>query len=305
MAEDKILENFGHYQLLRRIGQGGMAEVYLARDVENPELGEIVIKRLHQELESDAETVDLFLTEADVTLLLDHPNVVKTYDSGECNGRYYIAMEYLQGSDLDKLMQVVSREQRQIPIDIAFYIIREILKGLDYIHQAKSLSGKPLGIVHRDITPSNVWISATGNIKLGDFGVAKLVGVESWTMSGSIKGKLGYFAPEQMRGAEINQAIDLYCTAIILYELLTGYHCYTGDNELDIMLKIRDTKYVNPRKYRPEIPLRLKWFIDRLLNKHPSRRPQTAAQFLAELKKWSEKYPTSGARELVAFANTL
>ncbi len=303
--QPEIIEDFGPYQLIRRIGQGGMSEVFLARKKASPNDPPIVVKRLHRELESKPETVDLFLTEADVTLLLDHPNVVHVYDSGEYNGRYYIAMEYLNGADLAYILRLAIVKNVDFPMNLAFYIVKEILKGLEYIHNAKSPSGKALGIVHRDITPSNIWISQDGSVKLGDFGVAKLVGVESWTISGNIKGKLGYFTPEQMRGAPITKAIDLYCAAIILYEILTKHNCYTGKNELEVMLNIRNAKYVNPRKYRPDIPWRLKWFIDKVLSKHPSRRFATASEFLAALDKWIAKYPPAGSADLAAFLKSL
>ncbi len=305
-AKTDVIEDFGPYEFIRRIGQGGMSEVFLARQKERPNDPMVVVKRLHQELEEKPETVDLFLTEADVTLLLDHPNVVHVYDSGEFAGRYYIAMEYMDGADLSNIILTAIAKKVVIPFNIAFYITHEILKGLEYIHSAKSLAGKPLGIVHRDITPSNIWISHDGTVKLGDFGVAKLVGVESWTISGNIKGKLGYFTPEQMRGAPVTQTIDLYCAAIILYELLTRKNCYTGQTELEIMLKIRDAKYENPRKYRPDMPWRLKWFLDKVLNKHPGRRFADATAFLAALDKWIAKYPPkAGAEDLAIFIKNL
>ncbi|MEO0812188.1 MAG: serine/threonine-protein kinase, partial [Myxococcota bacterium] len=196
----KPIEQFGDYKLLRKIGQGGMAEVFLATSDRHPGAPPVVIKRLHQELEKNRDAVDLFLTEADVTLLLDHPNVIRVYDSGEVGNRYYMAMEYVHGKDLEQIWARFQQKGTVMPPDIAVHICIEMLKGLQYAHEAKAPSGRKLGIVHRDVTPSNIYISSTGALKLGDFGVAKLIGMEGWTMAGSLKGKLGYLSPEQVAG---------------------------------------------------------------------------------------------------------
>src|SRR5690606_40803210 len=173
-----VVEHFGPYHLHRRIGQGGMAEVFLASNPDNgPHSPPVVIKRLLSELESDREAVDLFLTEADVTMLLSHPNVIKVYDSGEISGRYYICMEYVHGKDLGQIMNRLVYKGYRLDINLAVHIINETLQGLSYVHQACTQTGRPLEIVHRDVTPSNIFISTNGQVKLGDFGVAKLIGV--------------------------------------------------------------------------------------------------------------------------------
>lgn len=276
----KEIEAFGPYRFLKKIGHGGMAEVFLARRHDDPSsVAPIVIKRLHPQLEQDREAVDLFLTEADVTSMLEHPNVIRVYDSGEVDGRYFMAMEYVHGKDLEQIFERFRYKNILMEPKIAAHIVCEILRGLHHVHHAKTPSGRPLGIVHRDLTPSNIYISAKGHIKLGDFGVAKLVGVEGWTMSGSLKGKLGYLSPEQVAGGEPSLHIDLWATGIMLYELVSGQRAFIGDNELDIMLQIKAAK-VPKAKHGPK-PLRR--IIARALHKKLKKRYESADAFLIEL----------------------
>jgi serine/threonine-protein kinase len=269
-----------------------MAEVFLAA-VEGAPQGAppIVIKRLHQELEQNRDAVDLFLTEADVTLMLDHPNVIRVYDSGEINNRYYMAMEYVHGKDLDQIWQRFHGRSAAMDPDAAAYIMVEVLRGLAYCHQATTPRGKPLGIVHRDVTPSNVFVTSDGRIKLGDFGVAKLAAIEGWTMAGSVKGKLGYLSPEQIAGEPPAQSIDLWAAGIILYELLTTTRVFTGDNELDIMLRIKKAKVPRLRKVNKAAPKQLEKILKVALHRKERKRYRDAASFLAALEEYRSASP--------------
>lgn len=267
-----------------------MAEVFLATDDEAPAGSPpVVIKRMHAELERDRDAVDLFLTEADVTLLLSHPNVIRVYDSGEVDGRYYMSMEYVHGKDLEQIADRFKAKNMYMDPAWAVYIVTEMLKGLGYVHGAKTPSGRDLGIVHRDVTPSNIYVSSTGQVKLGDFGVAKLVGVEGWTMAGSIKGKLGYLSPEQIAGDPPSQSIDLWATAIILYELLCNGRAFTGANELDIMLRIKGAKVAKLRKVHKGAPKALEKILQCALHKKEKKRYQSADEFIGGLDAYQEK----------------
>ncbi|HET6347359.1 MAG TPA: serine/threonine-protein kinase [Myxococcota bacterium] len=284
MTQAHVLETFGKYHLLRKIGQGGMAEVFLAQADDAPQgAAPVVIKRLHQTLEKDRDAVDLFLTEADVTMMLDHPNIIRVYDSGEVGNRYYMAMEYVAGKDLEQIFERYQSKERRMDVNVAVHVMCEVLRGLDYVHQARTASGRPLGIVHRDVTPSNIYISNTGHVKLGDFGVAKLMGMEKWTMSGSIKGKLGYLSPEQVGGQAPTQSIDLWAAAVILFELVSGQRVFTGENELDVMLRIRDAKVPELRKVDKEAPKTLSKILERALHKKEKKRYATAGELLQDL----------------------
>jgi eukaryotic-like serine/threonine-protein kinase len=285
------VERFGSYTLLRKIGQGGMAEVFLAKRDGDPETAPpVVVKRLHQELEKNRDAVDLFLTEADVTLMLSHPNVIKVYDSGEVGNRYYMAMEYVHGKDLDQICDRLRTKNRVMSVDIAVHIMIEMLKGLAYVHKAQTPSGRLLGIVHRDVTPSNVYVSVTGDVKLGDFGVAKLVGVEGWTMAGSVKGKLGYLSPEQMAGQPPAPSIDLWSASVILWELLSGTRCFVGENELEVMLRIKSAKVPNIKKVNKEVPRPLRKILDKMLHKKERKRFPDADSMRVALEEFRAKY---------------
>lgn len=285
-ASEKPIEQFGDYKLLRRIGQGGMAEVFLATSDRHPNAPPVVIKRLHQELEKNRDAVDLFLTEADVTLLLEHPNVIRVYDSGEANGRYFMAMEYVHGKDLEQIWERLQHKGSRLPPDIAVHICIEMLKGLQYVHEAKAPSGRQLGIVHRDVTPSNIYVSSTGTMKLGDFGVAKLMGMDGWTMAGSLKGKLGYLSPEQIAGEPPSPSIDLWACGIILWELLSGERAFVGENELDIMLRIKGAKLPKLRRINKSIPRPLRILAEKALSRREKKRFATAGEFLGALEEY-------------------
>ncbi len=282
--EQQPVEVFGNYDLLRKIGQGGMSEVFLAQmRGAPPGSPPLVVKRLLQDLERNRDAVDLFLTEADVTLMLQHPNVIRVYDSGEVNNRYYMAMEYVHGKDLQQIFDRFCAKGLKMNPLVASYITAEMLRGLSYVHQAKTPSGRELGIVHRDVTPANIFISSRGEVKLGDFGVAKLIAVEGWTMAGSVKGKLGYLSPEQVGGQPPSPSIDLWAAAIIFWELLAGERAFTGENELDVMLRIRKGKVPDARKINKEVPKPLAKLLERALHPKERKRFPTAAAFLGEL----------------------
>jgi serine/threonine-protein kinase len=290
LAPHHPVEHFGRFDLVRKIGQGGMAEIFAARDRDGQLPGEFVIKRLHKELERKRECVDLFTTEADVTMLLDHPAIVKVFEAGEVDGRYFMAMEYIHGWTLQDVFEAMVEQHKTLPGDVAVHIIERVLDVLQYIHTAKLPSGRDLGLIHRDVTPSNIYLTYDGRVKLGDFGVAKLLATEGWTQAGSIKGKLGYLAPEQCAGKPPDQGIDRYSAAIILYELLVGQRCYTGENELDIMLKIRDAKYVKPRALKTEVTRPLQRIVRKALRKWPSWRFKDAGHFRDTLVDYRDRY---------------
>lgn len=302
-----ILERFGPYSLLRKIGQGGMSEVFLA-NYEGQPAGSppVVVKRLHQDLEKNADAVDLFLTEADVTPMLQHPNVIRVYDSGEILGRYYIAMEYVHGKDLEQLAARFRFKNVHIEPSCAVHLMIEVLSALHYVHEARTPSGRPLGLIHRDVTPSNIYVSATGTVKLGDFGVAKLVGFEGWTMAGSLKGKLGYLSPEQIAGEPLSQSIDLWAAGVILWELLAGERLFVGEQEYDVMSRIKAAKVPDVRKLNRDAPKPLAKIVERALHKKQRKRYATAGDFHDALVEYRAKEGrTYTGAELVQYITTV
>src|ERR1700675_184724 len=258
----------GRYQILRKLGAGGMANVYLAED---QELGRrVAIKILNDRHANDEQFVERFRREAKNAAALSHPNIVSIYDRGEAEGTYYIAMEYLNGRPLKELL--LSRGDA--PIAVVVEYTRQILSALRFAHRH--------GIVHRDIKPHNVLVDGEGRLKVTDFGIAR-AGVSQMTEAGAIIGTAQYLSPEQARGAPVDQTSDLYSTGIVLFELLTGEVPFTGDSPVEIAMKHLAEVPPKPSELRPEIPDDLDLVVVRALAKEPADRYQSAAAMDADL----------------------
>lgn len=271
---------FGEYMLEERIGSGGMAEIFLAtsRGIEGFEK-RLVIKRILPTLSDNEQFVRMFIEEARLCVALKHRNIVRVYDLGEIDHQYFIAMEYVDGRDLLKTLAACGRKKVGFPTDLALFIVMEILTGLDHAHGLTGSGGKPLGIIHRDVSPSNVLMSFEGQVKLGDFGIAKASTREK-TATGILKGKFGYMAPEQVTGARIDHRADVFAAGIILYELLTGHRLFAGNNDLAVLERVRDARVdPPPRHYRPDLDLDLEQIVLRSLTRNPGDRFQTARAF--------------------------
>ena len=213
-------QRFGTYRVRSRLGEGGMAEVYLADAVD--ERGDEIHVAL--KLMKQGVSDEVFNNEADLMGLLSHPNLVRRLEVGEAFGRPYIAMEFLIGGDLAGLMRAHRQEMKDFPTPMGVYIVLEVLKGLAYFHQAKTRSGHPLLLVHGDVNPANVFFSDKGDVKLGDFGVAKSRKANLGPADNVTAGKLHYLSPEQTRGEPLTAASDLFAVGIMLHEMVVGYH---------------------------------------------------------------------------------
>jgi serine/threonine-protein kinase len=258
----------GRYRIMRKLGSGGMADVYLAED---EELGRrVAIKILNDKYAPDDQFVERFRREAKNAAGLSHPNIVSIYDRGEAEGTYYIAMEYLDGRSLKEL--VVARGPLPIPDAIA--ATRQVLAALRFAHRK--------GVVHRDIKPHNVMADADGRLKVTDFGIAR-AGVSQMTEAGSIIGTAQYLSPEQARGAPVDQRSDLYSMGVVLYEMLTGQVPFTGESPVEIAMKHLSDTPRPPSLLRPDIPPDLDMVVLRALAKNPEDRFQTAEEMDAEL----------------------
>ena len=258
----------GRYRIVRKLGSGGMADVYLAED---EELGRrIAIKILNDRHANDESFVERFRREAKNAAGLSHPNIVSIYDRGEAEGTYYIAMEYLDGRSLKEL--VVARGP--LPIGDAIDATRQVLAALRFAHRK--------GVVHRDIKPHNVMADADGRLKVTDFGIAR-AGVSQMTEAGSIIGTAQYLSPEQARGAAVDQRSDLYSVGIVLYEMLTGKTPFSGETPVEIAMKHLSDPPRPPSLERPDISPDLDMVVLRALAKSPDERFQTAEEMDAEL----------------------
>jgi serine/threonine-protein kinase len=271
---------FGRYTLVQRLATGGMAEVFKAKIVSGHGFEKLlVIKRILPNLAADKTFVSMFIDEAKLTAQLIHPKIVQVTDFGEVNGQYFIALEFVDGFDGLALLRSAAQKQVRLPVAICMFIAMEVLDALDYAHNAKDVEGKPMHLVHRDISPSNVFIAQRGDVKLGDFGIAHAQERESKTQAGTLKGKYGYMSPEQVGGAELDSRSDLFAVAIVLAEMLMGKRLFTAQNDLDVLLMVRDGRLERFDKYGKDIPKALETIVRRGLAKNPDERFQTAAEF--------------------------
>lgn len=276
---------FGKYLLLDRIGIGGMAEIWRARQFGAAGFQKkLVIKKILQHLADNDEFVRMFIDEAKIAVSLQHANVVQVFDLGAVQREYFIAMEYVLGKDLLNLLIRCTHLRIRVPQKLAVFIIAETLKGLEAAHTAVDSRGNPLNIIHRDVSPSNVLISYEGEVKIGDFGVAKANQREAHTRSGAMKGKLGYMSPEQVTGQEIDHRADLFSAGIMLYEMLAMNRLFHGKTELETLMLVRDCEVAGPLSKLPAgVPEGLRTILERALSRDRDQRFQTATEFLDAL----------------------
>lgn len=297
--EPRSLGRFGRYELLRRLAAGGMAEIFVARGpgpdgVER----ELVVKRILPHLADNPRFVQMFNDEATISAHLHHKNVVQVYDFGEVEGQWFLAMEYVRGLDAWRLLRRLGRTKDRIPHAVAIRIAREMLAGLDWVHGAKDQQGVPLHIVHRDVSPSNLYCSDGGEVKLGDFGIARARLSGAAAETGTLKGKYGYMAPEQILGRSFDHRADLFAAAVVLTEMLLGHALFTGNSKLSVLLSVRDVNLAPLHKRAGELPAGLLDVLLQALAKEPENRFASARELSEALLKVLAKNdldPTAGA----------
>lgn len=283
------MEDFGKYTLIHKLGTGGMAEVFLAKEPLPHGLERlVVVKRLLPYISEDEKFITLFLDEARLVAQLNHPNIATVYDFGEVNGEYYIAMEYVDGPTLSKFIKSC-RSYGGVPLAHALYIIEQVLNGLNYAHTKKDIYGRPLNIIHRDISPQNIIISRDGGVKLVDFGVAKSSIQEHLTVAGTVKGKYSYLAPEVCLKKGWDQRVDLWAVGVVLYETLSGEPLFRRANELSTIKAVIEYPIPPIRKLRPELPSSIEEFLKKALERDPTKRFLTAQQMLLSLEEIIDK----------------
>src|SRR5262252_2675740 len=275
---------FGRYTLLERLAVGGMAEVFRAKITSSHGFEKIlVVKRILPHLAADPNFVSMFIDEAKLTAQLTHPKIVQVLDFGEVGGQFFTALEYIDGFDGLGLLRVAAQKRVHVPRPLAVFIISEVLEALDYAHNARDMEGKAMQIVHRDISPSNIFMSKRGDVKLGDFGIAHAQRRESKTQAGTLKGKYGYMSPEQVTGGVLDGRSDLFAVGVVLAEMLMGRRLFTAAADLDVLLMVRDARTDRLDKYCPDLAPALDRIVRRALRKDPAERYQTAAEFRDDL----------------------
>jgi eukaryotic-like serine/threonine-protein kinase len=273
-------KSVGRYQILDRLAVGGMAELFKATLTGEHGFEKLVaIKKILPHLARDNSFVEMFIDEARITAQLDHRHIVQVFELGTDADTPYIAMQFVDGLDVLALLRECARAQIRLPADLAALIARDVCDALDYAHAAVDVSGRPLGIVHRDISPGNVLLSWRGDVKLTDFGIARAAERRHKTEAGTLKGKYGYMSPEQVSGAEIDSRSDLFSVGILLAEMVMARRLFTSTNDLDILLMVRDARLDRLHKYASEFPAELLAIAVKALQRQPDARFQTGAEF--------------------------
>ncbi|HEY7372255.1 MAG TPA: protein kinase [Polyangia bacterium] len=274
-------EQFGRYQLLGLLGQGGMGRLYIAERRGIQGFVKIVaLKRIQPHLADSKQLREMFLNEARIAARLEHPNIVATYELGEVDGNYFISMEYLPGEDLSAI--IAGCPDGRMPIDVAAALAQQAAQGLHYAHEALDGQGRPIGLVHRDVSPRNIFVTYHGVVKLLDFGVVR--GPEKQkSIPGVFKGKYGYCAPEQLEGGQIDRRTDVFCLGIALWESLTGARLFDAATDVATIDAVRSRPVEPPSALRPDVPADLDAITLRALARDPERRFRTAHDLSEEL----------------------
>ena len=273
----------GSFEIVRRLARGGMAELFLAR-TRGPQGFEklVVLKQILPRYAGRRRFVQQFLDEARLAASLDHPNIAQAYDIGMVDGNYFFTMEYLHGPDLRAILARSWRVRAPFPIEHAVQIARHVAAALHYAHEKQGREG-PLGVVHRDVSPSNVVVTYDGATKLLDFGVAKAATSSVKTRTGALKGKVSYMSPEQAKGGAVDRRSDLFSLGVVLWEMVTTERLYRTDNDLATLQRILHEPAPPPSTLRPDCPLELERIVLRALAKDPAARYATAADLVGEL----------------------
>lgn len=292
---------FGDYEVLGRLALGGMAEILLARapDEERP----IVLKKILATYDSDSEFVEMFLDEAHIGMQLDHPHIGRFLDAGEVDGRYYIAMEWVNGVTFGRLIRR-GRQFDGLPARVACEIVAQIADALHYAHTSRDGEGTVMGLIHRDVSPHNIMVAYDGTVKLLDFGIAKAMVSAHTTGAGVVKGKFAYMAPEQCRGESVDSRIDIFALGVVLFEALIGKSLFRRDSDMETMQAIVNGPVPSLSDYLPGVPRELDAICRTALAKEPSARFPTAAAMRDVLRMYLERGPEIDQEDLSSLVQT-
>lgn len=287
---------YGRFVLMERIGHGGMAEVFRAVPEGLSDWRRMfAIKRLRPEKAQSPALVKMFSEEARLATMLSHPNIVETYDFSHQDGTYYLTMEHLDGKDLSAMMRMLRRRRRALPPHLAAYVAVEIARALDHMHRVRTVTGQVLGIVHRDVTPSNIMLLWTGEVKLLDFGIARATAeserrardlentAEMEASDDGVQGKLSYLPPEHVLAQPVDARSDLFTLCVVLWEMLTGERLFLAQADFETLRQILERPIPAPSSVRPEVPRSLDEIVAKGLRRDPNLRWSSAAELSAAL----------------------
>jgi serine/threonine protein kinase len=287
LAPDALL---GKYEVVGRIAYGGMAEIYLARasGIQGFEKY-VVLKRILPQFAANPEFVRMFLREARLAAALDHANIAHVYDIGEDKGSFFFTMEYLHGEDARWIVNQLRKLNQQLPLDHAVAIVIGAAAGLHFAHEKRSPDGRPLGIVHCDMSPSNIVVTYDGSVKIVDFGVAKITADPELSRRHSLKGKLAYMSPEQLAGKRLDRRSDLFSLGIVLYELTTGKRLFLAESDAETMRRALESVIAPPTTFLPSYPPALEEIVMRALHRDPEQRYQRGRDLQMDLEAFARE----------------
>jgi len=296
-GEVRRAQQLGRYHLLDRIAFGGMAEIYRAKTFDgNGQAHLVAVKRVLAHLAEDDDFIQMLVDEAKIASVLRHQSIARVYEFARAHGEYFIAMEHVDGKDMRTVLERCRTKKKPMPPEHAAYIAAEVGSALHAAHSAVDSRGKPLRIIHRDVSPSNIICSYSGEVKLCDFGIAKATLSRVQTKTGVIKGKVKYMSPEQALGRKLDHRSDVFSLGSCLYEMLTRVPPFTATNEMDLLIKVRDAKYKPVSEVAPSVPFELEQITDRCLTRSRANRYQTAADAEGDLRVFLKKYMPNYSR---------
>lgn len=301
-------EFFGKYILLEKLATGGMAEVYLAKLMGAENVAKyFAIKRILPQFSQNQEFIEMFKEEAKIAVNLSNSNVVSIYEFGEQSGQFYIVMEFVEGRNLRQILNKLQKANQKFSIDQIAYIVGEVAKGLDHAHRCvDGTTGRPLNITHRDMSPQNVMVSFSGEVKIVDFGIAKAESKIENTKAGTLKGKFGYMSPEQAEGLEVDFRTDIFSLGIVLWELLASERLFISNNEVNTLRKIRDCVVPSLRKIDPEVPQELERIVNKALARDRNLRYQSASELQRDISRFmNRQYPDFSPQDFGSFIKTV
>ncbi len=275
------------YKVLRKIDGGGMAEIYLARALSVGGIEkQVAIKRVLPNLTRNKRFVNMFLDEARLSMVLTHANIVQVFDVGRADGTYFIVMEFVDGYNLRRVFQRIAERGMRMPVHYAAFLMMELCKGLAHAHEQRNESGNLLGIVHRDISPPNVLISKSGEVKITDFGLAKATTQLELTDPGVVKGKFSYLSPEAANGKDIDHRADLFAVGVLLWEVLSGRRLFLGKSDLETVELVRKAAIPSLSALNQEVASEFEAIVNKALAKDPRQRWHSARDLGDELARY-------------------
>ena len=297
-------QRFGPYVILDRIGEGGMAEIFLAKMQGYSGFEKLIaLKKILPKYSRNHTFAHMLIHEAKLAASLTHFNVVQVYDLGEIDNQVFVAMEYVRGRDLAVVLSNTYRRRERLPLELALFIGTEFLTGLEYAHRLRGPDGVPFGIIHRDISPQNILISYEGEVKVTDFGIARIISEEKgFKLPGNLHGKFGYMSPEQADNKAIDQRSDIFSAGVVLWEMLVGTRLFRGKNQHDTIKLVAESPIKEPSSLNPDVPPEVDTICLKALARDRNQRYQTMGAFLGDLSRVTEtRLRRAGTRDLSVY----